>query len=119
MNPNDMNQEELNDDLKQSRKAERENKQTIQSQTMKDIMEPIENKRKELREAEIEIVISEEPDKYTQKWTAEKAGITVSSYKRYIWGECIDIKLIPFLNLITVLRLDASEVINFIYKNVI
>lgn len=78
------------------------------SRAVKKIMENIEFKRKSL--------IKSAPEKYTQEYLSEKAGIATSSYKRYICGDSTDITLIAYLNLENTLGWDCSKIFINLHK---
>lgn len=75
---------ELNNDLKQNYYRDKELDNLANDIFMESVMEKIEKRRKEL--LKVSTV-------YTQKYVAEKAGISLSTYKNYLSGYNIGFSL--------------------------
>ena len=73
-----LTQAELENELKQDYYADRELDNLVYDIFVKNVMEKIEKRRKEL--------VSVSPI-YTQKYLAKKAGVSFSTYKNYLSGK--------------------------------
>lgn len=104
-----LTQEEKNEELEKERIAEKEIDYTEIYRDIENVMKKIENLRRK-RYKELKETCS--VDKYyTQKWLAEKAGISLSTYKNYLYGDSIDISLRTMLKIANLLRCDLQDIL--------
>lgn len=104
-----LTQEERNEKIKKERIAKKEIDSTEYYKYIEEVMKNIENLRrkryKELRK-------TGSVDKcYTQKWLAEKAGISINTYKNYLYGNNIAISLVTVLKIANMLRCDLQDIL--------
>ena len=99
-NLKNLTQAELDNELKQDRLGEKEQNDLINDIFMNDVMEKIEERRKELRK---------DFPVYTQKYVAEKAFISLSTYKNYISGYNTSFSLRMLKNIADILGCKPSD----------
>lgn len=102
-----MEKENLYEELKKERIAKKESVEEQYSYLMFNVIEYFEKRRKEL------LKITKNPDKYSQKNVAEKAGISFATYKNYL-SKKYNMSLMTFFALSDVLQCDPLEVIKSI-----
>lgn len=103
---NRLTTEELEQDLKNERIADRELDDTTNYNQIRDIMYKIECLRSECPDS------SKNSPKFTQKELAEKAGIGLSTYADYLSGTSDNIKLKTVIKIAHALRCKLSDLVD-------
>lgn len=97
-------QADLDLELKNEHKAEFELKDTFQRKHVNEMMESIESKRKEK--------MKHDGGKSTQAYIAHKAGIPLSTYKRYIKGDLSSIKVKTLRSILEALDYKSFDILH-------
>lgn len=101
-NLKDLTPAELENELKQDRLRDKEQDDLINDIFMNDVMDKIEKKRKELLKVS---------PVNTQQYVAEKAGISLSTYKNYLSGYNTGFSLRTLKNIADTLGCKTSDLL--------